>query len=81
MKSRRMRWAGHVTRMGQMRNLCKIFVGESEGKRPLENIDADGKIILNDSFRNRLRSCILDSTVVNTTLNFIYSIKGGAFLE
>jgi hypothetical protein len=33
--SRRMRWAGHVARMGAMRNVCSILVGESEGKRPL----------------------------------------------
>jgi len=34
-KSRRMRWTGHVARMGQMRNTCNIFVGKPEGKRPL----------------------------------------------
>jgi hypothetical protein len=35
-KSRRMRWAGHVARMGEGRNLCRVLVGKSEGKRPLE---------------------------------------------
>jgi hypothetical protein len=34
-KSMRMRWAGHLAYMGQMRNAYKIFVGEPEGKRPL----------------------------------------------
>jgi hypothetical protein len=34
-KSRRMRWAGHVTRTGEKRNACRILVGKSEGKRPL----------------------------------------------
>jgi hypothetical protein len=34
-KSRRMRWAGHVTRMGEKRNAYRILVGMSEGKRPL----------------------------------------------
>jgi transcription termination factor 2 len=34
-KSRRMRWAGHVTRMGQMRNFYKVLVGKTDGKRPL----------------------------------------------
>jgi hypothetical protein len=34
-KSRRMRWAGHVARMGKKRNACKILVGKPEGKRPL----------------------------------------------
>jgi hypothetical protein len=34
-KSRRMRWAGHVARMGEKRNACRILVGKPEGKRPL----------------------------------------------
>jgi hypothetical protein len=34
-KSRRMRWAGHVARMGETRNACRILVGMPEGKRPL----------------------------------------------
>jgi hypothetical protein len=35
MKSRRMPWAGHVARMGKMRNVYNILVGKPEGKRPL----------------------------------------------
>jgi hypothetical protein len=31
-KSRRMRWAGHVARMGDKRNAYRIFVGKREGK-------------------------------------------------
>jgi hypothetical protein len=34
-KSRRMRWAGHVARMGEERKLYKVLVGKSEEKRPL----------------------------------------------
>jgi hypothetical protein len=34
-KSRRMRWAGHVARMGYKRNAYRILVGNPEGKRPL----------------------------------------------
>jgi hypothetical protein len=34
-KSRRMRWAGHVARMGEERNMYKVLVGKPEGKRPL----------------------------------------------
>jgi hypothetical protein len=34
-KSRRMRWAGHVARMGEDRGVHRILVGKSEGKRPL----------------------------------------------
>jgi hypothetical protein len=34
-KSRRMRWAGHVAQMGEKRNAYRILVGKPEGKRPL----------------------------------------------
>jgi hypothetical protein len=34
-KSRRMRWAGHVARMGEKVNAYRISVGKQEGKRPL----------------------------------------------
>jgi hypothetical protein len=36
-KSRRMRWAGHVARMGEDRQVYKVLVGKPEGKRPLGN--------------------------------------------
>jgi hypothetical protein len=35
MKSRRMRWAGHVARMGDKRNVYRLLVGKPEGKRLL----------------------------------------------
>jgi len=34
-KSRRMRWAGHVTRMGERRGAYRDLVGKPKGKRPL----------------------------------------------
>ena len=34
-KSRRMRWAGHVTRMGEGRGVQRVLVGKPEGKRPV----------------------------------------------
>jgi hypothetical protein len=34
-KSRRMRWVGHVVRMGEKRNAYRILVGNPGGKRPL----------------------------------------------
>jgi hypothetical protein len=34
-KSRRMRWAGHVARMEETRNAYRILVGKPEGRRPL----------------------------------------------
>jgi hypothetical protein len=37
-KSREMRRAGHVARMGKMRNAYNILVAKPEGKRPLEGL-------------------------------------------
>ena len=34
-KSRRMRWAGHVARMGEGRGVYRVLVGKTEGKRSL----------------------------------------------
>jgi len=34
-KSRRMRWAGHVARMGEGSGVHRVLVGKPEGKRPL----------------------------------------------
>jgi len=34
-KSRRMRWAGHVARMVERRGVYRVLVGKPEGKRPL----------------------------------------------
>jgi hypothetical protein len=34
-KSRKMKWAGHVTRMGEKRKMYRVLMGKPEGKRPL----------------------------------------------
>ena len=34
-KSRRMRWAGHVARMGEGRGVYRVLVGKPEGKRAM----------------------------------------------
>jgi len=34
-KSRRMRWAGHVACMGEERGVYRVLMGKPEGKRPL----------------------------------------------
>ena len=34
-KSRRMRWAGHLGRMGEVRGVYRVLVGKPEGRRPL----------------------------------------------
>ena len=33
-KSKRMRWVGHVARMGEERQVCRVLVGKPGGKRP-----------------------------------------------
>ena len=35
-KSRRMRWAGHVVRIGEERGVYRVLVGKPEGRRPQE---------------------------------------------
>jgi hypothetical protein len=34
-RSRRMRWAGHVARMGEEKNVYRVLMGKAEGMRPL----------------------------------------------
>jgi hypothetical protein len=34
-KSRRIRWVGHLARMGEKRNAYRLLMGKPEGKRPL----------------------------------------------
>jgi hypothetical protein len=78
-KSRRMRWADHVARMGETRNAYRLLVGKPEGKKPLgrprhrwvDNIRMDlGEVEMGDvdwiglaKDRNRWRA------VVNSVLN------------
>jgi hypothetical protein len=45
-KSIRVRWTGHVDRKGAKRNAYKFLVEKAEGKRPLENQDVGGWIVL-----------------------------------
>jgi len=50
-KSRRMRWAGHVARMGQGRGVHRVLLGRPEGKRPLGRPRRRWGIILRWIFR------------------------------
>jgi hypothetical protein len=42
-KSRRMRWAGHVARMGEGRHVYRVLVGKPEGKDHLKDLGVDGR--------------------------------------
>jgi hypothetical protein len=62
-KSRWMRWVGHVARMGEKRNAYRLLVGKPKGKRPLrrprrrwvDNIRMDlGEVGWNEMDCNRL---------------------------
>jgi hypothetical protein len=53
-KSRMMRWAGQVTRVGEKTKAYKISVGISEGTRPLEKLRLDERIILGCIFTNAM---------------------------
>ena len=50
-KSRRMRWAGHVARMGEGRSVHRFLVGEPVVKSHWGDPDVDGRIILRWIFR------------------------------
>jgi hypothetical protein len=42
MKSRRIRWFGHVTHLDIIRNTYKILIGKSEGRDHLQDLGRDG---------------------------------------
>jgi len=50
-KSRRMGWAEHVARMGEMRGVYRVLVGRPEGKSHLGDPGVDGRIILRWTLR------------------------------
>jgi hypothetical protein len=78
-KSRRMRWAGHVARIAEKRNACRILVGKPEGKRSLgrprrrcvDNIKKDLREIgwdgvdWSDMLQDRVQWKVLVNTVLN----------------
>ena len=45
-KSRRMRWAVHVAGVGEGRGAYRVLGGRPDGRRPLQDLAVDGKIIL-----------------------------------
>jgi hypothetical protein len=55
-KSRKMRWAGHVARMGEGTGVYRVLVGRLEGKRPLGRPRHSWE----DSIKNHLRKVDID---------------------
>jgi hypothetical protein len=47
-KSRRLRWAGHVARMGEGRDVYRVLVGRPEGKRPRRRWEGNIKLDLRE---------------------------------
>jgi len=45
-KSRRIRWAGHVTYIGERKGAYRDLVGRLRGKDHLEDLRLDGRIML-----------------------------------
>ena len=72
-KSRRMRWAGHVARMGEERGANRVLVGKPEGKNHWGDPDVDGKIILRWIFRK-------SEGVVRTGWSWLRIGRGGGQL-
>jgi hypothetical protein len=50
-KAKRVRWAGHVTCMGEGRGVYMVLVGKPEGKRPLGRLGIGGIITLSWTLR------------------------------
>jgi len=50
-KSRKMRWAGHVARMGERRGVYRVLVGKPEERDLLEDPSLHGRIMLRWIFR------------------------------
>jgi hypothetical protein len=76
-KSRRMRWAGHVARMGERRGACMILVGEPEERDRLEDPDIDGRIILNSSVKlmGPWMFLILGTLLVSVPAGYVFDPK------
>jgi hypothetical protein len=72
MKSSRIRWAGHVAYMGEMKNKCNILTGKPEGKRPLGK-----RLGWEDVDWIHLAQ---DMALVNAVMNLRFHLKAGNFL-
>ena len=65
-KSRRMRWAGHVARIGEGREVHRVLVGRPEGKRPLGRLRRRWE----DNIKMDHQEVILRTKLYNLTIIF-----------
>jgi hypothetical protein len=72
-KSRRMRWAGHVARIGEDISVHRLLVGKPEERGHWGDQDVDGRIILRWIFRKL-------EGVVGTGWSWLRIGKGGGHL-
>jgi hypothetical protein len=89
-KSRRVRWAGHVARMEEGRGVYRVLVGRTEGKRPLGrrrrrwegNIKLDLREIGIDgaNWIQLTQHRVQWRAFVNTVMNLRFHRKAGYFL-
>jgi len=88
-KSRKMRWAGHVAHMGEGRGVHRVLVGKPEGKRP----QGRPRRIWEDNIKMDLREVGRGGdwmelaqdrdrwwAIVNTVMNFRIPQSAGNFL-
>jgi hypothetical protein len=59
-KSRRVKWVRHVARMGEDRNVYKVFMRKPEGNNHLEDQGVDGRMLSEWILADWLRECTLD---------------------
>jgi hypothetical protein len=50
-KSRRIRWVGHVACMVEGRGVYRVLVGKADEQNQLEYLDVDGRIVLKWIFK------------------------------
>ena len=55
-----MRWAGLVDRTGERTAAYRVLLGKPEGKKPLEGLGVDGRIILKSIFKSKMEMRGLD---------------------
>ena len=88
-KSRRMRWAGHVARMVEGRGVHRVLVGKPEGKRPLvrprrsweDNIKMDlQEVGGGENWMELARDRDSWRALVNTVMNLRVPCNEGNFL-